>query len=563
MDMSQSIYFRENFNMKFFHFTFLTLLPVFLVAQTFTDYASPLNLTKNSKIIKVSESEDAIKVYFITEVNTDDNVDVNLLYAVRYENGDLDNPKVFGKHILSNSHYTSDGSYKVSKGKMTYGTQDDVITYEGALELYDDLKDLTTIDYANRKLPDTYYKSSLNRGWRQEVVAFESTKYVRAKDGEAKPEARKDKGLLGKLVDLSNDLAGVQQYYVDVDKVSHDWKESYNGGQDKKNHWTIAHSAACQTTGNALAVNYKKLKDDKYHHNSNGEIVLFDNQGELVTRHEIKTDLPYAVKMTDDHHSESAQGSTQLDYLTLVSQQVVEKKYNSDGNDKQYAIMSVDKDANTMYSYTYDLPYEKRINLDTLITMDGGKSVVYGFCLREKGHFLLEAAPSGQKMTTFTPVDLGARDFAKYVEHKGDTYILYTNKDLSTKIVNQIAVYKVKDGDTSMPQYFEFSMKNRTAANVEVLVNGDDLVLVTKERAEGLKDFKFEMGRPTFYKLSGDSFEKIGSFEDDSRALIADHVTEDMTSYSVGSNHYFLSKKFVEGPKGKQVVKDYITKLQL
>ena len=548
----------------------LAIFPFLLSAQLMEDYLIPSTFLNKSKIITVAENEDGIRCFLMQDQDVTSKNQPYVISVVEvfdYKSADdYQNPVKVGTHYLKNYKLPVKASFQSKAGVKTMTRSSELVDLADLKELYPELSEVKYIDNENRDLPEQYYTSELQyNAWKGKITGWKMMRYERNKDGAAKPQARKGRGLLAKAVDLANNLEGRETFYVDVEKVAHDWEDDYNGGQDKKNFWFNFHSAGCPSTGKVVAVTGKKMKDVKVNHLMEGEVVLFDPQGEVIKRDATSSAIPWDIALKGAHYNLADDNNRKLEYITTVSKQAKDKELNPEVNHNQIKVKSISADGEVLYDYTYEIPLSNKSRLDTVMTNKDGRVVVYGVANKGKNQFLLESTPTDQKMTIFSLKSASAFDIHDHFEHKGDTYLVFTDEDFKTKIPKYYSVYKISDGKEIEPTVMKLENDDRTGAGLEVLINDNEqLILVTKESAKGIMDFKFELGMPQFYKLEGDKFVEMSDFEKDTRCINASSVASKMTSVKTAAgNYYFLSKNFVPDPKkkGKYLVQNRLTRL--
>lgn len=148
-------------------------------------------------------------------------------------------------------------------------------------------------------------------------------------------------------VNLGNKIEGRKSLYGVVQEVNHDWSDSYNGGQDKKNHWKNDAEIFCQASGKLIVVNAFHKKGDDMSPYVNREIVLFTTEGEVINQNSMNETDPWNIIATEAHFTLDS-GSSTLENLLLVMRQPTGKKF-SGTKDNVLRLQSVNVDSEILY----------------------------------------------------------------------------------------------------------------------------------------------------------------------------------------------------------------------
>lgn len=535
------------------------------------DYVElPSNSTQKMSVVKVIEKDDGMRV-FVTSKEVVTSMEVEDLKITILEVLDFNaegQSQTVGKHVLHNKAFHG-YKFNLKRGRTSFGNQDDVMTYTALQEMYPELADVDYLDSANRKMPVAFYRSTLNTGaFKPKVKGFSSVKY--SSDASAvmeKPKKKKKKGLMNKLASaaesvnkLDNKLNKKKQVYQVVEEVDVNWEDQYNGGQDKKNFWKSLASMSSQANGNVLAVNAKKVNKDATHEQMNKEIVVFSPMGEVVTRKEWTTEVPWIKIGTKERYAENADKAMDIDFLALAFKQNASKKQNPNCNKKQIAVSAIGADGSFLYDHIYDLP-EDFSRMDTILTRKGQKTVLMGK-MRNGQKFVAVSTPQGQKLHTVSE-DAGVKgDVVNYFTTKSGEYAVYANKSLKTKTVQKYYLCPVSADGMGEPMTIPVNLKNGTDSRIDVLIDETDRTIIqTKQMAKGINDFKTVLTLPTLYELTDSGMTQITNLEDNMMTMNNAEVRSNTKVYKTNDASYFVAKIFRPCDNGDKCVTNALMKL--
>ena len=543
----------------------LMLIPALVYGQSLTSYTF-IEEGENASVIKVVDGDEGMRLFATTdyEFENSDGQPFNLcrLHVLDYnDKNQITNGETFilSSPDLANINYRS---FKI--GKKELGSREDIRNYTELVEAYPELSDVDYLDEFNKKRPESFYKSTLDLGlFKSKVKGFKSQQFKKGEAAavEAKENRKKKKGLRGKLGNLVQDVnkinskaAGMDFQYVPTGEVSHDWEDSYNGGQDKKNFWRNIIWMSSTETGNLVALNGLNLKDDDMHEYRNKEIVVLAPTGELITRSEIKTDEAWNAVQKVNQYKTSANHATEMDFTAVVSKQQYHKKKNPGANKKQLNVMAVSGDGSIKYNHTYDFPLEYS-DVDTVITNNNGETVVMGYMERFYNKFVLVSSPSGQKVH-YLQLDKkdDTRTAIDFISSDQGHYAMYANTNSRSKLVDKYYIYKLDGEQMSDPMIIETKEAKKTASIYEILVNeGDDVYVLTRENVTGIQDFKWEMAMPHIYKIEGNTLSEVTDITKDKMTMRSHDKTVKTKVYEADDAYYFLASEFRTDEKGKLI----------
>ena len=393
-------------------------MPFVVLGQTYHERALEILPSTPLEIIHIEENGTDIKAFIVEKkmveagkwANQEEPLyPINLFHVVDMN---AEGTKNIESYVLDQFIFPKNQNITFRKGRVTYGESSTIRTYAELIEMYPQLSQVKRIDFENRVMPGAYYKGDLRTGsLNDKIKGFRVTQLTKAaanSTAASKPKAKKKKkGLMGKVggaINTANSLgnknAGRTPTYGVADEVDLNWENSYNGGQDKKNHWKCKMSALCPTTGNLLAFNVYQKKGEDLSQAQTQEVILFSPKGEIISKHDLNNDIPWELKDKVAHYSDTEDGGKKLEHASLIFTQVTGKKYK-EGKDNMLRVLTINNSGEIVYDHTYEL--ENRIGtIFNSTTSDGHKVIINNHYHKNLAYFIVESSPSGQAQATIT-----------------------------------------------------------------------------------------------------------------------------------------------------------------
>ena len=306
-------------------------MPFVVLGQTYHERALEILPSTPLEIIHIEENGTDIKAFLVEKkmieagkwANQEEPLyPINLFHVVDMN---AEGTKNIESYVLDQFIFPKNQNITFRKGRVTYGESSTIRTYTELIEMFPQLSQVKRLDFENRVMPSTYYKGDLRTGsLNDKIKGFKVTQLTKAaanSTAASNPKAKKKKkSLMGKVggainaaISLGNKIAGRTPTYGVADKVDLNWENSYNGGQDKKNHWKCKMSALCPTTGNLLAFNVYQKKGEDLSQAKTQEVILFSPKGEIISKHDLNNDIPWELKDKVTHYSDTDDGGKKLE----------------------------------------------------------------------------------------------------------------------------------------------------------------------------------------------------------------------------------------------------------
>lgn len=541
--------------MKNIIFSILVVIPTLLFSQKFNSFAIPTKMPDKAQIIKVVEMDDRFQAYIVFEdvgkVRSTE-VQYSKLIVCEFINGTTGYTAI-DEHLLTDRAYSKIVGNEIKQGKEVVGDISEAKSYEEIISMFPDLKDVTYLNVHNQQIPKEFYQSKLELpGFKNKIQGFEMAKY--SLNAETKDKIKPN--LATKLMNLAYD---VNSNYDKIEELDLDWESSYNGEpQEKKNYWFNESNANCLSTGNLIAVNAKRLDDDKTNEYKQKEIVLFNNQGEITKRTDLNSDIPWQFEMEQAHIVKMENGDKALDYLSVCFAQNVSKKTNPNGDKTQLRNIIIDKDGHIALDHIHDMGVTF-YTIDTLVTLDNHKTLIYGPAKETKTYFLIESGTESQNMYTFTlPKGINSIDLVDLIVHKNEYYLIakngYNGDDL---------VFQIKDQKSLVPVEIPQTYKENEGDDFQVFINDDErLIFLKKEKKTGILKFKFPLSSAIFYELKDGALKALTNFDEDMMVMTQYATNKNITSYKTENAYYFINMQFGLDKEGTMRVRDTLTKME-
>ena len=567
---------------------FLLILPSFVFGQTYKERQLGISPSSSMKVVHVTENGDNLRAFIVETVNVNPIVEqeekympINLLQVVDLNAEETTNIET---HVLDNQIFPKNIARELKRGKKKYGRTDNVVNYQQVLEMYPELSNVEKLDDQNRLLPKEFYATQLNVGaFNNRVNGFASRKLSMDYENQPKPEnKKKKKGLMGKLASagasatkFGNKLEGKKSIYGVVEEVSHDWSDSYNGGQDKKNHWKNDAQIYCQASGKLIAVNAYHKKGDDMSPYVNREIVVFAPNGEVIKQNAINETEPWNIVATQAHYTHDA-GSSTLQNMLLVMRQPTGKKF-SGTKDNVLRLQSVNVDGEVLYDRVVEvngtLRGSNRADSEISVAMnDEGIAFINGAYRNGSDNYIIESSPAGDNVYNIE-VDNKVRSHTleRYIFTDDVNYVVFNEGGFKSfdKEIDQTSAFNLhplsngKLGDRIQLKVNESEKSIKTM--FDVVHNGKDLVVQTKELTPGIYDFK-KYPAAYFQQYSINNGVVTPLNNEDTPMYLSEHDMDDYGKF-VESNgkYYFVSVNFVENEKkqGEYLIARRLTSLKM
>jgi hypothetical protein len=566
----------------------LLVLPSLVYGQTYKERNLDISPSSSMKVVHVTESGDDLRAFIVETVNVNPVVEqeekympINLLRVVDLNAEETTNIET---HVLDNQLFPKKIAKELKRGKKKYGRTDNVVNYQQVLEMYPELSNVEKLDDQNRLLPKEYYTSQLNVGaFNNKVNGFASRKL--SMDYENQPTSenkKKKKGLMGKLASagaaatkLGNKIEGKKNIYGVVDEVSHDWSDSYNGGQDKKNHWKNDAQIYCQASGKLIAVNAYHKKGDDMSPYVNREIVVFAPSGEVIKQNSINETEPWNIVASQAHYTHNA-GSSSLQNMLLVMRQPTGKKF-SGTKDNVLRLQSVSVDGEILYDRIVEvngtIRGSNRADSEIQVVMNKeGTAFINGVYRNGSDNYIIESSPSGDNVYNIG-VDNKVRSHSlnRFIFTDDMNYVVYNEGGFKSfdKEIDQTSAFNlhpISNGQLGDRIQLKVNESEKSIKTVfDVVHNGKDLVVQTKELTPGIYDFnKYPAAYFQQYSINNGVVTPLNNA--DTPLYMSEHDMDDYGKF-VESNgkYYFVSVNFVENEKkkGEYLIGRRITSLKM
>ncbi len=539
--------------------TIFTLLTCILCVSLYGQYADhmkiPIQFRHAAKILHIQEEGDQLRVFLLTPQEVSgkgitrdgENFTINILSAVDLENGVYKNEE---SHVLYQRIFPMNKNFEFKLGRGKFGSRDNIITYDQVLDKYPELDHIQGFDTENQKLPEEFYTTQLilpSLG--KKIKGFKSVAYT-MKEVEGKKEEsgkKKKKGLMNKLAGaalklegIQNDIDGAGSGPTAIGEVNLDWEDHYGGGQDKKNFWQNINQVGCSFSGKLYAYNAQKTKDDKLSYYKNHEFVVFDQQGNLLNREELTSNIEWEILDTKVTVNRS------VDY-TCPSSTVVLMKSRRIKEPMDYAVRAFSEDGSLLYHHEYDL----EISVEDIVYFNSTDEVITivakGFASNK--YEILQSTANGQTQRVVTDIpNWHSINFLALVQVEDRIVTFYQNpKSKSSFFMNEL--------NNSTQKHYEFSsgLENIEDSSLEVMHKSDTEILIrTKELIK--KDFNgLDLNMPlvytTLYEVTTDGINKLSSSGESNIAMFQGNMDKNNTFYKTDSGLYTIEAMIGPNPK--------------
>lgn len=476
-------------------------------------------------------------------------ITASLLYVYDFVDGKVVNENyhlINHKSIPTGDKFTVE--YKAGKEKIVI-QPNEILGYKGLIQQYPELAELKYINRYNREFPSSQTESKLKTSWTNKIKGFESSRFE-LKSTEQLTEEKPKKGLIKKLV--ANSLNAQGSKFAKVESIDLDWDKTYNGGQDKKNHWINLAQASCYHTGNVLALNGRKKKDVKANEDREFESVVFNYKGEVVKRTEIVNESFWTKQKYDSYSFRNSENQFELQSLGVAFKPNTGKKVNKEGNKAQIKVINLDQDGEVVYDYIYDLKGKFR-DIDTVLVYADNMTLVKGHC--KGATFLTVSTPEKQTLVNLPD---GFFVTKKFIRHKDMIYLI------SEQFIEEkgYQVLPIKNGEVLPKFEINYNWEKRDNQSFEILVNDEDrLLAVTKELVQAKKGVKKVV--PTFYEITESGATALNNFEEDNKIMTNASMKYYDAVYRLNDSYYIMTQNYIPNSKkkGRFLIQNRLTEI--
>lgn len=458
-------------------------------------------------------------------------------------------------HLLYNPVFPTKGTFTIKDSYMTWGNNEDVMTYKTLTEKYPGLLNVRVIDNSNFNIPDVQYKSSLKEPFFKPKIngfscqSLQKTIYTTPADA---------KGVLGGITKLNAKLDGKPNefmnhlYRYETEKVSDlNWEDNYNGKQDKKNFWKNDYSFGCSNSGKLIAFTSHKLKSDDANEYKEKEVVIFDKNGNTISKKKLITETPWTIVKGRSYHSADG-ADISLESAVVVEKQYTSKKINKEGNKQQLKFTSTDIEGN-INEMIVDLPFEA-FRVDTLLHPSKDRIILIGGDRNYFNSYVVAINKGNANVYRLEKEKKGNKtDIHSVLWSNEDLYISYWNKGSGYKATS-IDLYHFKNDTQSGPLVIEPEENSMTRWSFNEFYSDDNQILVIKkEEVEDCLDMKF-CTIPRIYKLEGLKLTPINDPQSDKEIFSSLEVLHDQKPYKMGDRLYYFGFRIDQVERNGQMV---------
>ena len=540
--------------MKNLCFIFI-LLPFFCIGQNLSFFPVTNDGSSGSDLVHIAKKGDGMRV-FTKEASTcgkltmngPEETKFNQFYVMDYDaDGNMTKKK---KYIMYKYEFPS-GTYTFKKGRITYGTNEDVVTYDQLVEMYPTLETVDRIDRENRKYPHTFYEAELKKNFSSRIIGYESTQFVK-KDNPQSKEPKKGK-VLGKLTGVSlTNLLGSPDIYDKIDAYEHDWKDSYKDAQ-KKSYWLSEFDASCQKTGNIITYQAYDDNDDDTNRFKQKEIVVFGSDGSIVKTLDAGDGKQWKT-IAKAKNTEFNDGVGTLKSISIGEVEAFHKKKNPSASKKNLRIQNINSNGEVAYNHTIELPFDFGA-LDTLILSDTGKTFISG-SLKKGPYFVASCDKDNCKTTLLGNEDNFYGKAKEMISTKQGDFAIYVKSNY------KFHVFPLSDGAVE-PLTVPVQSNDVIRSSVDYYESDKGVIFAFKDSSLGINKFKWEMTHVQLMQYKDSKLVPISNFEQDQFVLGEDKSYRKSNFVEFGGDVYMLGRVFKKGDDGKLRNSNTLAKLNL
>ena len=536
--------------------TIFTLLLCMVFGEVYcqvTDHTPIPTPLINSNIIHIQEDGDQKRVFLIREqevsgrgISRDgENFPIRILTVVDIEDGMFKHEE---NHILYQRQFPMNKNFTFKLKRKEFGTKDDIITYDQVITKYPELDFMAYLDEENRMVPEEFYATKLvTPSIGVKIKGFSSIKYTTKEVEKTKDTGKKKKkrGLMSKLKDAAIKLDGVQSG-IDgsgtgasvVDQIKLDWESSYGSGQDKKNFWQNIKQVSCDFSGKLYAYNGHKTKEDKFSYYKQHEFVVFDQQGNLLNREEINSDIEW--EFVDVMYQMN--GSPDYTCPTFIT---VLLKSRRGKEPLDYAVRAFNEDGSLAYQHEFDfeilpdelLYFEDIDGLSTLVfnQWSGNDFIIIQFSKDTKKQWVVSDLPKW--------FDINFLGFAQ----DGDRLLSFYQNEREP---SSFAMHEIQGDNHKLYEFSSGLRKNRNAT-LDLMYNSNDKVIVSIKELlnDGLNGIRFPLVHKALFEVGENGLNPISSSTDDNTVLFKQAMEVNKEYYEADSGLYTVEGLIKPNPK--------------
>ena len=533
----------------------ILLLPFLGFGQNLEFLPSHNGSSKKSSLVHISKIDNGMRV-FTKEASTcnkfsltsSEEISFNQFHVVDYDqSGKIVDKKKF---ILFKNEFPS-GSFTFKKGKIVYGTNEDIIGYDKLVEMYPSLSAVDQIDGENRKYPEEFYNCKLKKNFSNRIIGFKSERMVKKPEDPSKKQ-KKGNALGIKVSGINLNSLMNPDLYEETNPQSFDWTNSYKDAQ-KKSYWISEYDASCQKTGNTIAYQAYSSKEDDTKIFTQKDIVFYDVDGSITNTIDVSDGRQWRT-LAKDKNTTFGGGVGTLTSVSIAEVEAYHKKRNPDANDNTIRIQNISSNGELAYSHVVDLPFPYR-RLDTLIQTNNGKTIVSG--LLKKGPYFVTSCDKDNCTTTL----LGQED-----DYYGNITDLISTKegDFAIYLRNkyEFNVFPLSEGRVE-PINIPMQSKQAISSHFDYYESDQGLIFAFKDSSLGINDFRWEMTHVQLMQYKDSKFVPISNFEEDQFVLGANKSLSDSKFIELDGNIYLLGRVFQKNDKGKLINSLSLAKFKL
>lgn len=530
----------------------LLLMPISVISQNLEFLPVSNNSTDGSSLVHVANTDNGIRVFTKEEQTIGrlsktgpEETNFHLFHVMDYDqSGKMIEKK---KYILYKSEFPTSRDYSFKKGRITYGSNKDVINYEQLVSKYPSLNEVESIDYENRKLPQEYYDNKLRTNFSGRILGLKINKFKK----KPKVEKEESKGIKVDIGGLGKMLSGEGSQYEKIESEFLDWEDSYKDAQ-KKSFWIGRYSVPCQKTGKVLAYQVYKNDEDNFHVYSQKEFVLYDNDGTILKTTDRSTDVKWVIdKYAADVKHKDGVGA--LNSVSIAELEVYHKKKNPTANKNTIRVQNFGINGDLNYEHIVEMPLDLS-RLDTLVLTPSGKTIIAGY-MKKGSNFVVTC---DNKSSTITIMG-GDKDY-----YGDPTNLISTNQgDFASYIYgNKFYLFPLSEGKVD-PQTVQAQSKEIIASGIDYFETDQALLFAFKDSSSGINNFKWPMTHVQLMKYEDNKLRPISNFEEDQFVLDNSKAKFDSKFVELDDNIYMLGRIFKLDEDGDLLNGNMLAKIKL
>ena len=238
-------------------------------------------------------------------------------------------------------------------------THEQLLTFDQLFKQFPEIGVEDVVDNIENYRTQKYYTSELTSNLVGKITGFVCTEHsikTSNDDSEEKPK----KGIMNKLSSLNEKLAGTTNHvsslpsFNDTQLTNLDWKESYNGGDGKKDYWIVQHHDSDPKTGHSVAFNMHRGK--QFDSRFDREIAIYNKDGDILIQQAYKTDLPWQWGDFESYYSYEDGLATLLKTIAIDEQTGSSKKKFPNANRLERKLIIVDVQNPNVSEFVFELP---------------------------------------------------------------------------------------------------------------------------------------------------------------------------------------------------------------